>query len=48
MLRLGDREAHVALPATLIGVALTLFLMLLYVLTVKHITSDHRLQKLTS
>lgn len=46
LIRLADREANAALPATLIGVALALGLMLLYVFTVKHTTSDERLQKL--
>jgi hypothetical protein len=40
--------AHVALPAALVGLAVTLALLLLYVVTVAHVTSDHRLQKATA
>jgi hypothetical protein len=39
---------HVALPAALIGVGVTVALLLLYIATVLHITSDRRLQQLTS
>jgi len=45
LLRLGDSQAHAAWPAVLIGVAVTSFLLALYVLTVLHTTSDERLQQ---
>lgn len=45
MLRLSDPSAEVAVPAALIGVAVTGLLLLLYVLSVVRITSDERLER---
>ena len=48
LLRLsGVALGHLALPATLIGVAVGLVLLLLHIFTVLHITSDRKLQDLT-
>jgi hypothetical protein len=46
LLHLADRQAHAAWPAVLIGIGVTACLLLLYVFTVLHTTSDKRLQQI--
>jgi hypothetical protein len=41
----GDGHEQVALPSTLIGMAVAVALMILYVITVTYVTSDRRLQR---
>jgi hypothetical protein len=46
MWRLSDPSANAVWPATLIGVAVAVLLLLLYVVTVLYTTSDKRLQQI--